>query len=246
MVEEGQDVVAAAPQGAAELGDLVEPGGHGASDRLDQRCHRAFTATAVRVGVGGDDLLVDHIRDLDGEVLLDVEHAGQAVVLASGEQLQAGSGEAPDPIQRVTGVPAPAEGLVLDALAHLGNMERTQLIGLLAALRLPRAYSRLLQAFAAIREADSGAFIVLGGLATLETAGANLSVGDFFLWPKESPLLYVDAVAVHPCTFPYPASRLGGGTHLKIAVHQLDWRRQRWIESIYVYPHIAVIEKQTK
>ena len=32
VVEERQDVVAAAPQGAAELGDLVEPGWDGAAD----------------------------------------------------------------------------------------------------------------------------------------------------------------------------------------------------------------------
>ncbi|KPN47236.1 hypothetical protein BKG74_05400 [Mycobacteroides chelonae] len=73
--------------------------------------------TSVRVGVGGDDLLIDQPGDLDGEMVVAVEHLGQPGVLAWGEQLQAGSGDAPDPIERVTGVSAPTQGLLLDALA---------------------------------------------------------------------------------------------------------------------------------
>jgi hypothetical protein len=37
--------------------------------------------------------------------------------LARGEQLDAGAGDAPDPVQRVAGVSAPVKGLLLDALA---------------------------------------------------------------------------------------------------------------------------------
>ena len=84
---------------------------------IDQPGHRVLPAAAVRVSVGGDDLLIDHIGDLDGEVFLGVEHAGQAVVLAGGKQLDAGAGDALDPIQRIPGAPAADEGQVLDALA---------------------------------------------------------------------------------------------------------------------------------
>ena len=41
-------------------------------------------------------------------------------------------GDAPDPIPRITGVPAPAEGLLLDALAHqvqLGPGQRDDVEG---------------------------------------------------------------------------------------------------------------------
>ena len=87
MVEERQDVMASAPQGAAELGDLLQSCGHAAADRFDQPGHRQFAGAPVRVGVGGDDLLVDHVGDLDGDVLVGVEHAAQPVVLAGREQL---------------------------------------------------------------------------------------------------------------------------------------------------------------
>ena len=100
MVEERQDVVASAPQGAAELGDLVESCGDAAADRVDEPGHRVFAAATVRVGVGGDDLLVDQPGDPDGEVFLGVEHAAESVVLASREQLKTGAGDAANPIQR--------------------------------------------------------------------------------------------------------------------------------------------------
>jgi polysaccharide biosynthesis protein PslG len=74
----------------------------------------------------------------------------------------------------------------------------------------PVAYTSLLKASsAAIRSADSHAFVLLGGLATLETTGGDLSVADFLTESPESPLHFVDALAVHPYTFPYPASFLG-------------------------------------
>lgn len=74
----------------------------------------------------------------------------------------------------------------------------------------PVAYTRLLKATsAAIRKADAQAFVLMGALATLETAAGNLSIADFLSKPAESPLRLVDALAVHPYTYPYPASRLG-------------------------------------
>ena len=63
-------------------------------------------------------------------MLVGVENAGQPRVLARGEQLQAG---APDPIQRITGMAAPAQGLLLDALAdqvELGPGQATTWKGL--------------------------------------------------------------------------------------------------------------------
>ncbi len=74
----------------------------------------------------------------------------------------------------------------------------------------PMSYTRLLQASSqAIRKADPKAFVVMGGLATLRTTDGNLSVADFLTQRPDSPLHLVDALAVHPYTFPYPASRLG-------------------------------------
>jgi polysaccharide biosynthesis protein PslG len=75
----------------------------------------------------------------------------------------------------------------------------------------PMAYTRLLKATsAALREADAQAFILMGGLGIAETGVAgNISISDFLSQPRESPLRLVDALAVHPYTYPYPASHLG-------------------------------------
>jgi hypothetical protein len=64
------------------LGDLLQPGGHAAADRLDHRCHGAFCSATVVIGIGGDDLLVDRAGHLHRDVLVGIEHAGQPVVLA--------------------------------------------------------------------------------------------------------------------------------------------------------------------
>src|SRR6185503_11404136 len=71
----------------------------------------------VGIGVGSDDLLINQPGDLDREVLLAVERLGEAGVLAGREQLDSGAGDAPNPVERVAGVTAPAQGLLLDALA---------------------------------------------------------------------------------------------------------------------------------
>jgi hypothetical protein len=74
----------------------------------------------------------------------------------------------------------------------------------------PSAYFRLLQAStSAIRAADPKAFILMGGLSIGKTADGNLSAADFLGQTPQSPLKLVDALSVHPYTFPYPASRLG-------------------------------------
>ena len=73
----------------------------------------------------------------------------------------------------------------------------------------PSAYARLLALSSqALRAADPKAYVILGGLATLKTDAGNVSVADFLTRPAESPLKYVDAVAIHPYTYPYPAGRL--------------------------------------
>ena len=107
MVEERQDVVASPGHGAAELGDLLQPGRDAAAYRVDQLGHGLFAAAPVGIGVGGDDLLVDQPGDPDGEVFLGVEHPGQSVVLARREQLKTGAGDTANPIQRIAGVTAP-------------------------------------------------------------------------------------------------------------------------------------------
>src|SRR6478672_12543031 len=94
-----------------------QSGRYPASDRVDQPGHCSLTAAPVGIGVGGDDLLIDQPGELDGEVLVGVENAGEAGVLASREQLQAGAGDAPNPVERVAGMTTPAQGLLLDALA---------------------------------------------------------------------------------------------------------------------------------
>jgi hypothetical protein len=74
-------------------------------------------SAAVRISVGGDDLPVDQPGDLDGEVFVGVEHAGQPGVLAGREQVQAGAGDASDAVEGIAGVAAAAEGVLLDPLA---------------------------------------------------------------------------------------------------------------------------------
>ena len=93
------------------------PGRHATANRFDQSGHCLLAATPVRIGVGGDDFLIDQPGDLDREVFVAVKHLGQPGVLARGEQLHAGSGDARDPIKRVAGVSAPVTGLLLDPLA---------------------------------------------------------------------------------------------------------------------------------
>jgi polysaccharide biosynthesis protein PslG len=74
----------------------------------------------------------------------------------------------------------------------------------------PASYTRLLQASSqAVRAADPKAFVLMGGLAATQTDEGDLSAADFLIQSRESPLQFVDALALHPYTFPYAASRLG-------------------------------------
>lgn len=117
VIEERQYVVAAAPQGAAQLCQFLEYGGHAAAQRVDDRGHHGFAATAVGVAVGGDDALVDTPGHLHWEVSVVGEHRAQAGLLAAGEQRDAGAQSAAHAVERVTGAAAVTVGLLLDALA---------------------------------------------------------------------------------------------------------------------------------
>jgi hypothetical protein len=67
-------------------------------------------------------------------VVVAVKHLGQPGVLASREQLQAGAGDAPNPVERVAGMTTPAQGLLLDALAagvELGAGQRDDVEGVM-------------------------------------------------------------------------------------------------------------------
>jgi hypothetical protein len=79
-------------------------GRHAAPDRVDQRGHGFLAAAPVRVAIGGNDLLIDQPGDLDREVFLGVEHASQPSVLTCGEQLESGTGDTPDAVERITSV----------------------------------------------------------------------------------------------------------------------------------------------
>ncbi|MBE5463021.1 hypothetical protein E3G69_000288 [Mycobacteroides abscessus] len=53
VVDEGQDVVASTPEGAAELGDLLRPGRYAAAYRVDQLGH-CLLAAVLAVCLGED------------------------------------------------------------------------------------------------------------------------------------------------------------------------------------------------
>ncbi len=59
MVEVGQHVGASALQGSAELGQTSRPGGTCGAQGVDDRGHRGLSPAPIRVGLGGDDPLVD-------------------------------------------------------------------------------------------------------------------------------------------------------------------------------------------
>ena len=56
---EGQHVGVSALPGSAELGQLFQPGGNCGTLGIDDRGHHGLSAAPVRVGMGGDDPLVD-------------------------------------------------------------------------------------------------------------------------------------------------------------------------------------------
>lgn len=70
MVEEGQHIVAASVQGAAQLGEFFEGSVYTTAQRVDDRGHHGLAAAAVGVVVGGDDALVDAPGHHDGEMVV--------------------------------------------------------------------------------------------------------------------------------------------------------------------------------
>ena len=114
-VEVGEDVAASFPQGPAQLGEFGQAFRHCGMQAFDQLVHRDLALTRVRVGVGGDDVLVAPVGDLDRDVSLISPHRIEALFLGVGEQVAAGQQGSSYPVERVTGAAAmPACGL-LDA-----------------------------------------------------------------------------------------------------------------------------------
>ena len=85
VVEEGEDVVAALGQGAAESCDLDQAGGDGGSDRVDQPRHRGLALSPAAGAKGGDHLLVDAPGGLDLDVPIIGEQLIQATLLLVSE-----------------------------------------------------------------------------------------------------------------------------------------------------------------
>ena len=77
MVEEGQHIVAASVQGAAQLGELVEGRGHTMAQGVDDGSHHGLAMVAVGMTVGGDDALIDTPGHHDREMVLIGEHRFQ-------------------------------------------------------------------------------------------------------------------------------------------------------------------------
>ena len=86
MVEEGQDIRAAAPQSATELAQFLQTGGHTTPQGVDEGGHHRLAAAAVGLAVGGDDALVDAPRHDDRHVVVVGEYAGQPGSLTGAEQ----------------------------------------------------------------------------------------------------------------------------------------------------------------
>ena len=68
----------------------------------------------VGVAVGGDHALVDTPGGLDGDVVLDSEQGGQALVLPVGEEVGAGVQGAAGPVERVVLAAAVSVQVLLD------------------------------------------------------------------------------------------------------------------------------------
>jgi hypothetical protein len=80
MVEVGQHVGASALQGSPELGQLFRPGGNCGAQGVDDRGHHGLSAAPIRVGIGGDDPLVDAPGHGDRDVAAVGEHRSTVIV----------------------------------------------------------------------------------------------------------------------------------------------------------------------
>lgn len=76
----------------------------------------AFPAGPVGITVGGDDALIDAPGRLDLDMLVDGEHRLDPRALPVSRQRFPGVQGAADPVERIAGMPAMAESLLLDAL----------------------------------------------------------------------------------------------------------------------------------
>lgn len=86
VVEVGQDVCAAPPQSAAELGEFLQGLRHTGAQRVDDVGHHGFTAAAVGVGIRGDHALVEAPTQFDGEMVLVGEYGFQLCFSSCAEQ----------------------------------------------------------------------------------------------------------------------------------------------------------------
>ena len=90
VVEVGQNVGSASGQGAAQAGDLLDPGWHAGGDLADQAAYQAFALGGVGVAVGADHLLVDRPGHLHGRMALVSEQRVEALSLMHGDQAEPG------------------------------------------------------------------------------------------------------------------------------------------------------------
>ena len=91
MVEVGQHVGVAAPQGAAQLGQFFEDGGYAAAQGVDDRGHHGLAAAPVGLAVGGNDALIDAPGHQDRQVVIIGEDRARARLLPTARQRQPGS-----------------------------------------------------------------------------------------------------------------------------------------------------------
>lgn len=102
-IEVGQDLVTSLPETPSELGELGQAGGNISLDALEQLEHRDLARPPVRVLVGVDQLLIDLMHHLDGDVrVLGGQRGVQADLLLVSQQLGAGKQQSADSVERVT------------------------------------------------------------------------------------------------------------------------------------------------
>ncbi len=116
QVEEREDVRGALLQRPTEPANLGQHRGDATADGIDHRPHHLLRLLLVGFAVGGDDALVDAPGRFDLDVLLDREHRVQPCSLLLGEEAHAGVEGAADPVERVPGVTAVPESVLLNPL----------------------------------------------------------------------------------------------------------------------------------
>lgn len=122
MIEEGQDIPQAAFEGARQGLQLAGRVGGSGVDAVDELVHHAARLAPVGLGVAGDDLLVGALHDLQLLVVFVPEQPVEQGALPVGEGGVGLEQDSADPVQRVLLRAAPAGGLLLEALAALGEL----------------------------------------------------------------------------------------------------------------------------